>query len=241
MYPVSLSCEWDNDGLMCCPDSEREVKKVLVTLDVTDGAVDKAVSEGYDLILSHHPLIFKPVKALNESGNVSRKLIKLIQNNVSVMSFHTRLDAADGGVNDVLCDLFGLSGVYKFGDGEEIIGRIGTVEKTTLDEFSRFVKEKLNAPVVLASGSIKVNKVAVVGGDGKDYIKAATISGADTYVTGRASYNIMAEAAEFGINIIEAGHYFTENPVCCMLCRLIEKICPEAEVYHFESNVIRFI
>lgn len=240
-YPVKLSCEWDNDGLMCCSDAENEVRRILVTLDVTDEAVDKAVSEKYDLIISHHPLIFKPVSAINESGNVSRKLIKLIKNDISVMSFHTRLDAANGGVNDVLAELLGLSDIEKFGDGDEIIGRIGSVKKIQLSDFAAMVKGKLDSPFVLASGRREVQRVAVVGGDGKDYIKAAKFMGADTYVTGQAGYNIMAEAGEIGINIIEAGHYFTENPVCDMLCRLLAEICPDAYVTHFESNVIKCI
>lgn len=243
MYPEELSCGWDNDGLMCCSDVNREVKRILVTLDVTDEAVCEAVNGGYDLIISHHPLIFKPISALNIYGNVSCKLIKLIKNEISVMSFHTRLDAAEGGVNDVLTDLLEISEVEKFSDGQEIIGRIGYVEKTSLNEFALFVKKKLNSPFVLAAGNMdrEVRRIAVVGGDGKDYIKAAKISGADTYVTGRASYNVMAEARETGINIIEAGHYYTEDPVCGAICSVLKKICPEADVIHFSSNIIKCI
>ena len=244
LFPASLSCDWDNDGLMCCADANREVTKILVALDVTDDTVAEAVNGGYDLIISHHPLIFKPLAALNESGNVSRKLMKLIQNDIAVMSFHTRLDAADGGVNDVLADTLALTDIVKFGDeltGEESIGRIGIASQApsqSLAEFAAFVKSALASPFVLYSGNLPVRKVAVVGGDGKDYIKCAKKLGADTYVTGRASYNVAAEAKEIGINIIEAGHFYTEDPVCKMLCNLLKMIAPEITAHHFNSNTI---
>jgi len=244
MYPTSLSCEWDNDGLMCCSDSSREVKKVLIALDVTDDTVTEAINGGYDLIISHHPLIFKPIFALNESVNVSCKLIKLIQNDISVMSFHTRLDAADGGVNDILAGILNLTDTVKFGDestGEDSIGRIGSTVVTELSDFALSVKKVLNSPFVLYSGDLPVHKVAVVGGDGKDYIKCAKKFSADTYVTGRASYNITAEAKNIGINIIEAGHFYTEDPVCKMLCEVVTAIAPEIITHHFNSNNISAI
>ena len=100
--PEELSEEWDNDGLMCCPDEDKEIRRVLISLDVTEEIADYAISAGYDLIISHHPLIFKPVKALDISDNVARKLIKLAGAGVSVISLHTRADKVKGGVNDCL-------------------------------------------------------------------------------------------------------------------------------------------
>ena len=101
--PRSLSCDWDNDGLMCCPNSNREVGRVLIALDVTSDTVEHAIKGGYDVIISHHPFVFKGLKSLVDDGGVSEKAISLIQNGISVMSFHTRLDAVEGGVNDKLC------------------------------------------------------------------------------------------------------------------------------------------
>ena len=96
--PRSLSYEWDNDGLMCCPDGEREVRRVLVALDATADVCDKAILEGYDVILTHHPFIFKGLRAIDDASAISAKAIALIKEGVSVMSFHTRLDALEGGV-----------------------------------------------------------------------------------------------------------------------------------------------
>ena len=91
--PRSLSCEWDNDGLMCCPDGNKSVGKVLIALDVTGAVVEYAKKEGYDVIISHHPFIYKGLRAVDDEGYVSAKLISLIESGISVMSFHTRLDA----------------------------------------------------------------------------------------------------------------------------------------------------
>ena len=112
--PEHLSEEWDNDGLMCCPDATTEVCRVLITLDVTEEVVDYAIESAFDLIISHHPLIFKPLSSVNESDHISRKVIKLLNSGISVFSFHTRADKVTGGVNDKLAELLGLeNGVYK--------------------------------------------------------------------------------------------------------------------------------
>ena len=106
--PRELSCSWDNDGLMCCSDGEREVKKALFCMDVTPEAIDHAIDGGFDVIISHHPLIFRGVKTLSGDYGIPARLIKLIKNDISVMSFHTRFDAVDGGVNDALAELLNL-------------------------------------------------------------------------------------------------------------------------------------
>ena len=98
MIPPSLSCEWDNDGLMV-EASDKEIKKVLVTLDITEKTADHAIKNGYDCIISHHPLIFHPLKALSLDSVSALRAIKLLKHGVSAMSFHTRLDALDGGIH----------------------------------------------------------------------------------------------------------------------------------------------
>ena len=100
--PENLSEPWDNDGIMCSSDLSAEVNNVLITLDITEEVVDYAIGRNFDLIISHHPLIFKPLSRVYEENHISRKLIKLISNNVSVFSFHTRADKVEGGVNDIL-------------------------------------------------------------------------------------------------------------------------------------------
>ena len=233
--PSSLSCAWDNDGLMCCPDENDEVRKVLVTLDVTDDAIARAKDIGANVILSHHPLIFKGIKSLSQNGVVSSRAIELIKAGITVMSFHTRLDAVDGGVNDVLALTLGIEDAEPF--GEEGIGRIGELDTpVSLDEFANLVKERLSAPNVTYSGGGRdVFKVAVLGGSGADDLSAAIAAGADTYVSGTLSYHDMADAPDNDINLIEAGHFHTEDPVCDVLAELVWSADESIETVYFNS------
>jgi len=238
--PRELSMEWDNDGLMCAPDPESEVRRVLVSLDVTDEIVDYAINEGFDVILSHHPLIFKPLSALNYNNHVSKKVIKLIIAGVSVFSFHTRLDRLSGGVNDILADIIGLTDVQPFGDG---LGRIGVLpEESDLDDFANSIKLQLQADAIRVSDAYNsVRRVAVVGGSGGDYIKDAIACGADTFVSGSIGYHDMEDSSELGINLIEAGHYFTEFPVTEYLQELISEISEDIYIEIADSNMTRLV
>lgn len=213
LYPNELKCEWDNDGIMCSYDLNSKVKNVLVALDVTMETIDYAINNHFDTIISHHPLVFRSQKGLTSESYTQKKLIKLVKHNINVMSFHTRLDATDGGVNDVLTSALGLINITK--DVTEPIGRIGEIpEKLPLSTFAENIKNTINSPLILYSGNNEVKKIYVVGGDGKDLIENAISCGADTLLTGRASYNTMIDAVDMGINIVEAGHFFTENLVC---------------------------
>lgn len=239
--PESLRMQWDNDGIMCCTDSTATVKRVLVALDVTDEVVEYAMRGDFDLIISHHPLIFKPLSAITDENHIARKVIKLISSGISVFSFHTRADIVEGGVNDILADLVGLYSAEPFGEGG--LGRIGELdEECSLDDFASGVKLSLGVDSLrVADGYNTVKRVAVVGGDGKDFIADAIAAGADTYVSGRIGYNVMAEAAEMGINLIEAGHFFTEHPLTEFFASLVQHICPDIYVQSVNSNLIKII
>ncbi len=240
-FPESVREPWDNDGLMCATDDSIDVTRALVTLDVTEDAVDYAVANHFNLIVSHHPLIFRPLGALTEDNHVARKVIKLIKHDVSVISLHTRVDKAEGGVNDILCEILGIKGAEPFGDG--MLGRIGTLdEELTVEDFSYLLKGLLAADGVKVSDAyIPVQRVAVVGGDGKSYVSDALKLGADTYVSGRIGYNVMAEAAEMGINLIEAGHFFTEQPVTELFKSLLTEMDSDMYIEVLNSNVIKLI
>jgi len=239
--PQALSCEWDNDGLMCCPKADREVKKVLVTLDISSEMVKFAMKNGCDVILSHHPLVFKPVKSLTFEGGVPSKLIRLVQNGISAMSFHTRLDVLPGGVNDALSEKLGLKDVEPFGEGGIMMGRVGSIGENTLENFAEFVKNVLGSPVVLYNGELPVRRVAVLGGNGDDFISAAKKCGADTLVSGRLGYHVMADAKENGINLVEAGHYFTEAPVLDYLADMVTDADRNIEIVFGDSNNIKSV
>jgi putative NIF3 family GTP cyclohydrolase 1 type 2 len=118
------------------------------------------------------------------------------------------------------------------------MGRIGEVEPCTLPEFAQKVKSALNAPTVLAAGNLPVRRVAVLGGSGSDFVDAAKKAGADTYLTGDAKHHEYLGAFDFGINLICAGHFFTEHPVCEFLDKTLGEICPDAVREIYFSNQV---
>lgn len=241
--PRELSCEWDNDGLMCCPNEEKKVGRVLVALDVTAEVAQKAIDGGYDLIVSHHPLIFRPIGAVAPGKTVAEKVIKLLLAGVSVMSFHTRLDAVDGGVNDVLASRLGLIDVKPFGQNGETIGRIGILPaEMPLTEFACRVKSVTGAPYVqISDAGRSVHCVALLGGGGADDADAAFSAGADTYLTGELKHHQLTEAPERGMNLVMGGHFYTENPVCERIRDLLLEADPTLNVTLFDSNPVQFV
>lgn len=239
--PERYSASFDNDGLSCCPDGTRRVRRVLVALDATEENVRAAVEGKYDVLLTHHPLIFSPLTELGGGTTVSRKLLALATAGVAAMAFHTRLDALPGGVNDVLAGLFDLTEVTPFGTpGEPLCGRIGNLEaETEAADFAALVKEKLHTPAVVLAGSGKVRRVAVLGGEGKDEIGAARAAGADLFLSGRLGYHRMLDAPEEGMCMIEAGHYATEAPVLSRLEEMVRELVPDAEVRVTDEAALR--
>ena len=240
LYPENLRCDWDNDGIMCADDTEKEVKKILITLDVTKSSIEYAVANGFDTIISHHPLVFHAQNMVTPENYVQEKLIMLIKSGIRVASFHTRLDAAKNGVNDALCSKLGFNNTIS--DSIDPIGRIAVLsDSVSVKEFSEHVKSSLGSPCVLYSGNRAVKKVYVVGGDGKDMIKRAIECGCDTLLTGRASYNTSVDAPDMKLNIVEAGHFYTEDPVCENIAKEIKKLLPKTQTYHYISNTISLI
>jgi dinuclear metal center YbgI/SA1388 family protein len=221
---------------MVSAGANNQVRRVLATLDVSAAAVDYAVNNGFDTIISHHPLIFKPLTRIGDS-----KLFRLIQNEINVFSFHTRLDIVSGGVNDILAANIGLENVEVYG-GEGVV-RVGELPRAYgFHEYIAHVKRVLDCPAVTAvRQSDTVKRVAVCGGDGKDFFNDAVSSGADTYVVGNLSYNAMVDAAESGMNVIEAGHFQTENAVTWYLKQLTESLDTEILCEVFGSNPILYL
>ena len=243
LFPKSLAAAWDNDGLSCAPDPAREVKRVLVALDPTEAVVTRAVAGDFDLLLTHHPLLFRGIKALVPVGAVPTKLLTLAKAGVAAMAYHTRLDAANGGVNDVLAALLGLQDAVPFApEGEVPCGRIGMLpEPMEATDFAKLAKDKLGAPAVTLAGSGTVQKIAVCGGEGGDFAEAARAAGADLFLSGRIGYHRMLDAPEEGLVMIEAGHYATEFPICEQLAALMRQADPAVTVEIMPTATIQTI
>ncbi len=251
--PRTLSCSWDCDGLSVCPDPDAPVRGVLVALDATEDAVDLACRTGCNVILTHHPMLFTPLSAVTDGTTEGRKVMRLLAEGIGTMAFHTRLDALAGGVNDILAARLGLLDVVPFGESDSPagtpLGRVGVLkEPVPLDEFALLVKSALSVPATLGWGYIEhvepavcpvtyvgcgksVYRVAVLGGAGEDDIDAARAVGADTYLTGEIDYHKLCDAPYGGINLMAAGHYFTEFPVARCLCDAVASLCPDVPVH----------
>ena len=244
IIPPALSCEWDRDGFECCPEPEREVKKIIIALDVTSEVIDTAVCEGADVIISHHPIFFGGLKNVNALNPDGARAVRLIRAGIATMSFHTRLDALAGGVNDVLAAAVGLRNVEVIGD--EGICRIGELDDA-IDavSFAKTVKNALSsgdgareAHVVLCSAGREVKRVALVGGSGGSDMKLAAAAGADTYLTGELKHHERLEAADLNMNLLAAGHFFTEYPVCAFIEKTARGLCPDADIKTVFSNTV---
>ncbi len=234
-FPRALSCEWDHDGLMVYPDPERAVKRVLVTLDVTDIAVERALREDVDVIVSHHPLLFHPLSTLSVEDPLAAKAMKCAMAGIAVMCFHTRADAAHGGVSDKLAELFALSNTEVIGD-EKILRAGNLLEPLSAHALAEKAKQVLGAPAVNVSDTGRpIRWLAVSGGEGRDMIALAKASGCDALLTGRIGYHAMLDGAEAGITLIEAGHFYTERPILSVFEEQVRNACG-AEVIRHEAS-----
>ena len=222
--PRTLSEEWDNDGVMLCENQNKPVKKVLVMLEVTPDGITAAEKGGYDLIVTHHPFIFRPFKRLTGGDYTNFK--RLMQKDIAVLSYHTRFDSAIGGVNDTAAELLGLSEIVPFGGENGQCGRIGSLpEPLAPQEFAAVLKEIFGSTSVRASlfktPGRKIRRVAFVGGAGKSFFYDAYAAGADAFVTGEAAHNTFLDCKELDMCLFDLGHYFTENPVCGRMKELL--------------------
>ncbi len=233
--PKQYQEDWDNVGLLC-GSMDARVERVLVTLDVTLASAQEAKDMGAELIVSHHPLLFS-VKSLSDETPEGRLLLYLAANHIAVISLHTNLDSAPDGVNDCLARRLGLQKISTLDGADHGICRIGETNPQDIDTFARFVKEHLGAGGVrYVDGGKPVRRVAVGGGACMDFLPRAMAAGCDTFVTGDVKYHQFLQTQALGINLIDAGHFPTEDPVCETVCRLLSGQFPELLVKKSEIH-----
>ena len=204
LAPLELAEDWDNPGLLV--DCGRPVGRVLTCLDITGPVVREAQEKGCDLVVSHHPVIFRPLKALQE-GQVPCLLLKA---GISAICMHTNLDAAPGGVNDTLAQWMGLREVEPFAEG---MGRIGWIEEMSAHQLAQETARILHARVQWADGGKPIRRLALITGSGGSMLEDAIRAGADALLTGEASHHAALDALAAGVTLVAAGHYATEFPV----------------------------
>ena len=241
--PPHMKESWDNVGLNC-GHSDREVKKILVALDPFTHVCKEAKEWGADLLVTHHALLWKP-GFITDRDEQGRNTLFLIENGIAHINAHTNLDCAPGGVNDVLARVLGLTDVQVLnpvgtdGNGEPYgLIRMGTVIEQPLSRFLTTVKTALGCDGLrYADAGKAVRKVAVGGGSCSGALWDVAKAGCDTFVTSDIRYNSFHDAVTAGVNLIDAGHFHTENPVVSVLAEKIAAAFPEitvkiSEIHH---------
>ena len=250
LAPFSLQMDFDNAGFLV-GRGDRQVKKLLVALDITQEVAEEAVELGAELIVSHHPVIFHPAKSVTDGDPDGRILLTLIEGGVAAICAHTNLDAVTGGVNDALAQALGLTQIEQLHqDGVDPagrpygIGRVGTVAGAPkyAPEFAAFVKEALGANGVrYVDARRPVRRVAVGGGACADMLREALALGCDTFVTADVKYNGFLDARALGVNLIDAGHYPTEQVVVPVLAKWLSAGFPQVEVVETDRHKEAFL
>ena len=243
LAPRSMKMDWDNVGLLC-GSRRTEVTKILVALDPFEGVCREAAAWGAELIVTHHPLIFQALKSVTDDTSIGRSIQLLCRENISAINAHTNLDCAPGGVNDRLAAALELSDIQVIDPmGTDANGaewgllRKGTVDEQPLSDFLSIVKSALGCEGLrYVDGGKSVSKVAVGGGACASGIMDAYHAGCDTFVTSDVKYNQFWDAQDLGMNLIDAGHFYTENPITACLAEKIAAAFPEIEVKISETH-----
>lgn len=225
--PFENSLSFDNTGLLI-GNLETKVKKVLLSLDITSKVIKEAADIGANLIVTHHPIIFKPLKNLNFDDLTS----KMIVNNINAICAHTNLDVAEKGVNFELAKKLELSDLRPLTyEEEKPMGIIGDLEKEmNCKEFAEFVKTELECENLrYTTVDKKIKKVGLCSGSGGCFAKKAKKQGCDAFVTGEIKHSDILGSNELGLMIVDAGHYRTENVIIKPLCEKLQKQFPNLE------------
>ncbi|UCD65864.1 MAG: Nif3-like dinuclear metal center hexameric protein [Deltaproteobacteria bacterium] len=235
-----LAEQWDNVGLML-GDPNKSINGVLVALDPTEEVLSEALQIGADCIITHHPLIFHPLKAIYTDQPMGKFLRRALETNISVIGCHTNLDQAVGGVNDVLAKSLGmldsrpLMPAGNDPDAEASIGfgRVGRLaDPLSPEAFIGYLCDFFNLPVLRVAGQLpdEISTVAVCGGSGSDLAETAYASGAQVYITGEVKHSTARWAEAAGFCIIDAGHFATENPVVESLVEVLQNVFAEKDI-----------
>ena len=218
--PLELAEHWDNPGLLV--DCGGQMHRVLAALDITPEVVAEAAAKQCEMIVSHHPVIFDPLKKIGPQDVP----FQLVQAGISAICMHTNLDAAEGGVNEVL---------------------VGAIEEITVPELARKAQQELaarcnqpkNGPAVqvkFVDAGKPVKRLAVISGAGGSLFADAIAMGADCLLTGEANHHHAIDAKRLGLSLIAAGHYATEFPVTAAVAAKLRAALPELEVLVSTEN-----
>ena len=235
-YDFSSALSYDNAGHLV-GSLDSTVTGVVVCLDCTEEAVSCAVENGANLIVSHHPVIFDPLKKVTDESIVYR----LIRNGISVISAHTNLDQADGGINETLAKVIGLENIERVTDSEGFVYRIGeTKEPVSADDFAKEVSKKLSLPVKYVGTNTHIKRVAVCSGSGGSMLFEVAETGVDAFVTADVKHDVFLDAHALGMVLLDAGHFNTEDIIVEPLAKELKAAFPDIKVVENHFTPIKF-
>ena len=234
--PKSYACDWDNVGLLVGRE-DKEIQKIYIALDATDEAIEEAIANGADMLLTHHPMIFKEVKRVTQEDFIGRRIIRLIQNDMVYYAMHTNFDVM--GMADLAADYLGISDTRVLEitsvseTGEEGIGRYGSLKKEmTVRECCEEVKQAFSLENVKVFGDLerKVKTAAISPGSGRSVISNALQAGVDVLITGDIDHHEGIDAVAQKLTVIDAGHYGVEHIFIPYMEQYLKREAKELEI-----------
>ena len=234
--PKSYACDWDNVGLLVGRE-DKEIQKIYIALDATDEAIEEAIANGADMLLTHHPMIFKGMKRVTQEDFIGRRIIRLIQNDMVYYAMHTNFDVM--GMADLAADYLGISDTRVLEitsvseTGEEGIGRYGSLKKEmTVRECCEEVKQAFSLENVIVCGDLerKVKTAAISPGSGRSVISNALQAGVDVLITGDIDHHEGIDAVAQKLTVIDAGHYGVEHIFIPYMEQYLKREAKELEI-----------
>lgn len=234
--PKSYACDWDNVGLLVGRE-DKEIQKIYIALDATDEAIEEAIANGADMLLTHHPMIFKGMKRVTQEDFIGRRIIRLIQNDMVYYAMHTNFDVM--GMADLAADYLGISDTRVLEitsvseTGEEGIGRYGSLKKEmTVRECCEEVKQAFSLEKVKVFGDLerKVKTAAISPGSGRSVISNALQAGVDVLITGDIDHHEGIDAVAQKLTVIDAGHYGVEHIFIPYMEQYLKREAKELEI-----------
>lgn len=236
LYPVSLALDFDNVGILV-GNKNGTVKNCLVALDCTENVIKAAIESKCELIITHHPVIFNPIKDLTD-GSIP---FMLVNNGISVISMHTNLDQANGGVNDCLCKAIGLKNTDKITSKDGFLLRSGNIKKTTADGFAKQINLCLGGCVKYLDAGKPIEKVLVCSGSGGEFLEDAILGGFDALITADVKHHEFLSAEHHGISVFDAGHFNTEDVVVKELVKVLSEKFVDIKFTEYHTSNIKYV
>lgn len=250
-YPLFLQYDWDNSGLNI-GNRDMDIKKILLTLEVTKATIDEAIENDVDLIISHHPFIFSKMKSIVCDDVKGKEIYRLIQNNIAVYAMHTNLDVAEDGLNDYFLSLVGIKDSEIFiveGINENYInsnpyglGRVASTNPTTVRDIALKLKNILKTEDIRIIGDPEkeVNKFSIVTGSGSEFFSDAKSRDCQLHITGDVKYHTAVDSIALGVNIIDCGHYGSEHIFTDFMEEKLKEMLSNVEIIKTKSSINPF-